>query len=164
MGVARETVRLGLAARGHGRIRVRQPLRAAVVVAAGEERAAIERQVKDRPLEEALANATAALSGLSACAGVVVAPKIERRLRQLAFVPLNAAQALAVVVGEDGSVENRMVTLPPGLTAAALSEIAAYVTARLAGLTLGEAEARLRQEIRERREALDAASQGATSR
>lgn len=123
-----------------------------------EERAAIEGQVKDRPLEEALANATAALSGLSACAGVVVAPKIERRLRQLAFVPLNAAQALAVVVGEDGSVENRMVALPPGLTASALSEIAAYVTARLAGLTLGEAETRLRQEIRDRREALDAAA------
>jgi isoleucyl-tRNA synthetase len=43
MTVARETVRLGLAARGHGKIKVRQPLRAAVVVAAGEERAAIER-------------------------------------------------------------------------------------------------------------------------
>ena len=123
-----------------------------------EERAAIERQVRDRPLEEALANATAALSGLSACAGVVVAPKIERRLRQLAFVPLGPGQALAVVVGEDGSVENRMVSLPPGLTAAALAEIANYVTARLAGLTLTEAEARLRQEIRERREALDEAA------
>ncbi len=43
MAVARETVRLGLAARGHGKLKVRQPLRAAVIVAAGEERAAIER-------------------------------------------------------------------------------------------------------------------------
>ena len=43
MAVARETVKLGLAARGHGKLKVRQPLRAAVVVAAGEERAAIER-------------------------------------------------------------------------------------------------------------------------
>nr|MBA3406552.1 class I tRNA ligase family protein [Solirubrobacterales bacterium] len=43
MAVARETVRLGLAARGHGKLKVRQPLRAAVVVAAGEERTAIER-------------------------------------------------------------------------------------------------------------------------
>ena len=123
-----------------------------------EERAAIERQVRDRPLEEALANSTAALSGLSACAGVVVAPKIERRLRQLAFVPLGPGQALAVIVGDDGSVENRMVALPMGMTAAALAEIANFVTARLAGLTLAEAEGRLRQEIRERREALDAAA------
>jgi isoleucyl-tRNA synthetase len=43
MAVARETVRLGLAARGQAKIKVRQPLRAAVVVATGAERAAIER-------------------------------------------------------------------------------------------------------------------------
>src|SRR5688500_8100088 len=43
MAIARETVRLGLAARGHRKLKVRQPLRAAVVVAAGEERASIER-------------------------------------------------------------------------------------------------------------------------
>ena len=42
MGVVRETVRLGLAARGQAKLGVRQPLRAAVVVAAGAERAAIE--------------------------------------------------------------------------------------------------------------------------
>jgi len=51
MAIARETVRLGLAARGHGKLKVRQPLRAAVVVAAGEERAAIERMA-DVVLEE----------------------------------------------------------------------------------------------------------------
>ncbi|HET8979241.1 MAG TPA: DUF5915 domain-containing protein, partial [Solirubrobacteraceae bacterium] len=43
MGVARETVRLGLAARAQAKIKVRQPLRAAVVVATGRERDAIER-------------------------------------------------------------------------------------------------------------------------
>ena len=43
MAIARETVRLGLAARGQAKLKVRQPLRAAVVVATGEERAAIER-------------------------------------------------------------------------------------------------------------------------
>jgi isoleucyl-tRNA synthetase len=43
MTVARETVRLGLAARGAAKIKIRQPLRAAVVVATGRERAAIQR-------------------------------------------------------------------------------------------------------------------------
>jgi isoleucyl-tRNA synthetase len=43
MAVVRETVRLGHAARGQSKMKVRQPLRAAVVVAAGDERAAIER-------------------------------------------------------------------------------------------------------------------------
>jgi isoleucyl-tRNA synthetase len=43
MRVARETVRLGLAARAQAKIKVRQPLRAAVIVATGRERQAIER-------------------------------------------------------------------------------------------------------------------------
>ncbi len=43
MGVVRETVRLGLAARAQAKVKVRQPLRAAVVVAAGAEQVAIER-------------------------------------------------------------------------------------------------------------------------
>jgi isoleucyl-tRNA synthetase len=43
MAIARETVRLGLAARGGAKLKVRQPLHEAVVVAAGRERSAIER-------------------------------------------------------------------------------------------------------------------------
>ncbi|MDX6680203.1 MAG: isoleucyl-tRNA synthetase, partial [Solirubrobacteraceae bacterium] len=43
MAIARETVRLGLAARGAAKLKVRQPLHEAVVVAAGREREAIER-------------------------------------------------------------------------------------------------------------------------
>jgi isoleucyl-tRNA synthetase len=46
MLVARETVRLGLAARAQAKIKIRQPLRAAVVVATGYERDAIERLVE----------------------------------------------------------------------------------------------------------------------
>jgi isoleucyl-tRNA synthetase len=46
MDVARETVRLGLGARGKAKIKVRQPLGEAVVVADGDERAAIERLVE----------------------------------------------------------------------------------------------------------------------
>ena len=43
MTVVRDAVRLGLAARAQAKLKIRQPLRAAVVVAAGRERTAIER-------------------------------------------------------------------------------------------------------------------------
>ena len=54
MSLARETVRLGLGARGKAKIKVRQPLGEAVVVADGREREAIERLtdvVRDRSHE-----------------------------------------------------------------------------------------------------------------
>ena len=121
------------------------------------ERMEIERQiVRDQPIEDALAAASAALSGLSSCAGIVLAPKQQLRLRQLNFVPLGSSRALAVLVGDDGSVENRIVSLDSGITPAALGEVSNFVNARLAGLTLDEAQARLRAEIRERKEAVDA--------
>ena len=122
------------------------------------ERAAIEAGVKGGPVEQALAAASATLSGLSACAGVVLAPKQEMRLRQLSFVPLDSGRALAVLVGADGSVENRVVPLPAGTSAMALAEVGNYVSARLSGLTIAEAVARLRAEIATRRQALDAAA------
>jgi heat-inducible transcriptional repressor len=123
------------------------------------ERREIERQIaRDQPIEDALAAASAALSGLSQAAGVVLAPKRELRVKQLNFVPLSLHRALAVLVGADGSVENRIVTLDGGATPAALTEVSNFINARLAGMTLAEAEARLRGEIRERKEAIDAAA------
>ena len=124
-----------------------------------QERAEIERQIRrEQPIEDALAAASAALSGLSQAAGVVLAPKQELRLRQLSFVPLAPGRALAVLVGADGTVENRVVELDSGTSADALAEVANFVNARLSGLTLAEAQARLRQEIRDRKEAIDSAA------
>jgi heat-inducible transcriptional repressor len=123
------------------------------------ERAEIERQIgRDQPIEDALAAASAALSGLSQAAGVVLAPKQEIRLRQFNLVPLSPERALAVLVGADGTVENRVVGLEPGTNPGALEQVANFVNARLAGMTLAEAEARLRQEIREQKDAIDAAA------
>src|SRR3954470_16139183 len=79
------------------------------------ERREIERQIaRDQPIEDALAGASAALSGLSHAAGVVLAPKREMVLKQLNFVPLSPNRALAILIGADGSVENRVVSLDGG--------------------------------------------------
>ena len=63
MAVARETVRLGLAARAQAKLKVRQPLRAAVVVATGFEREAIERMADDRPRRAQRPRAAVRLGG-----------------------------------------------------------------------------------------------------
>src|SRR5947208_12178683 len=83
------------------------------------ERREIERQiVRDQPIEDALAAASAALSGLSHAAGIVLAPKQEMRLRQLSFAPLSETRALAIPVGADGTVGHRVVSLAAGTSAA----------------------------------------------
>jgi heat-inducible transcriptional repressor len=106
-----------------------------------EERAAIEAQVRagsGRTLDGALAEASMLLSGLSRGAGVVLTGKTNARLKHIEFVQLDAGRALVVLVGADGSVENRLLALPPGLPASALTEATNYLNARLHGRTLAE--------------------------
>src|SRR3546814_5273889 len=65
----------------------------------------------------------------------------ERMLKQVAFVPLSAAQALVVLVAGDGAVENRVIDIPPGLPPSALVEAGNYISHMLGGLTLAEPQA-----------------------
>jgi heat-inducible transcriptional repressor len=129
-----------------------------------QDRAAIEARVGGGgPIEEALTAATAALSGLSACAGIILIPARTPRLKQFAFVPLarntEGEQALAVLVGDDGSVENRVISIPADMPLSALNEAGNYMTARLSGLTLAEAATRLARELDSERAALDKTAQ-----
>lgn len=126
-----------------------------------EDRAQIEASLpsKPGPVETALANATAALSGLSACAGLILVPGQERVLKQVAFVPLNETQALVVLVAADGSIENRVIALPRGLPLGALFEAGNYISAALSGLTLAEAQTRLRSDIAQHKIAMDRTAQ-----
>lgn len=124
-----------------------------------EERATIAANAgRGGPVEAALAQTTAALSGLSSCAGMVLVPKRELVLRQVSFVSLSVDQALAVIVGEDGTVENRVVALPPGLRPGALVEAGNYLTAMLSGRTLSEARGLVERELLAGRAALDVAA------
>ena len=124
-----------------------------------DERAAIERRLaQPGPVEAALAATSAVLSDLSACAGLVMVPRREPRLAQLTLVPLSPGRALAVVVGEDGAVENRVIDLAGPLPPGALAEASNYITAHLAGRTLAEASRVMQADIASGRSALDAAS------
>jgi heat-inducible transcriptional repressor len=129
-----------------------------------DERAAIDQGASGSPaIEDALARTTSVLSGLSHCAGLVLVAKQEMIIRQLSFVPLAPGRALAVLVGADGSVENRIVSLPEGLPPTALEAAANYSNDRLAGLTLAEATDRLSAEVAADRAALDAMTAGAVA-
>jgi heat-inducible transcriptional repressor len=130
-----------------------------------EERAAIERRLAEPgPIEQALETTSAILSDLCAAAGVVMVPRGEPRLSQLNLVPLSPGKALAVLVGEDGQVENRVLELAENLPPSALEAASNYINARLAGRTLAEAAKAMRAEIASGRSALDKASSGLVER
>ena len=121
------------------------------------ERAAIERQLsRAGPIEAALEQASTLLSDLSGAAGIVMVPKREPRLAQVRLMRIAPDRALAVLVGEDGAVENRLFDI--AADDAALDQAAAYLENRMAGRTLSEAAAYIAAEISSGRSQLDVAS------
>ncbi len=126
-----------------------------------EERRAIDESLSrgldsGRDIADVLGQTTAMLSGLSQCAGLVLVPRTDPVIRQLSFMALGPRRALAILVGEDGSVENRVVTLPEALMPGGLEAAAAYINTRLAGRTLSGASEQLAAEIASQRAQLDA--------
>jgi heat-inducible transcriptional repressor len=124
-----------------------------------DERQNIERQIAGRPqtsFDSVLSEASNMISGLSHCAGVVLADKQVRRLKHIEFVSLEPTKALAVLVSEDQEIENRILNVPAGLPPSALSEAANFLNAHIRGLTMGEARERIELQLREARAELDA--------
>lgn len=105
-----------------------------------EERRQIEAQIKTtqpgRSVEDVMSEAGRLLSGLSRGAGVVLASKADIRLKQIEFIRLEPAKALVVLVGEDGSVENRLIEVDTGTSPSMLVEAANYLNNTLRGRTL----------------------------
>lgn len=122
-----------------------------------DERGAIEAKcaASGRSLQDVLGEATAMLSGLSSCAGLVLAPKTDRPLKHIEFVNLGPGRALVVLVNEDGLVENRVIDVPLGLPGSTLQIASNYLNARMGGRTLEEARATVTSEIESQRSELD---------
>jgi heat-inducible transcriptional repressor len=124
-----------------------------------EDRARIEAEVKasgkQMTTDAILAETTAMLSGLSRGAGVVATHKATSRLKHIEFVRLDVGRALVVLVSEDGSVENRIVELPPGLPASALIEASNYLSARIRDKTITELSGEIESERRRAESELD---------
>jgi len=127
------------------------------------DRKSIEAQVAGsgagKSLESILTEASQMLSGLTRSAGIVLTAKSNVRLKHIEFVRLEPERALAVLVAEDGQVENRVLNVPTGLPTSALTEAGNFLNARIRGKTLAELRNEIESAVKEGRDALDQLTQ-----
>ncbi len=112
-----------------------------------------------KTLQGALEEATLALSGLSQCAGVVLAPKKEESLKHIEFIPLNGSRVLVILVTMEGSVENRIIEVQRDLPMSTLTQASNYLNYKFSGCTLAHAKKLLFKERERDQEALDELTQ-----
>ena len=127
-----------------------------------DERKKIESEISGEPnrsVNELLTQAGEMISGLSHCAGVVLAENEVSRLKQIEFVPLEPGKALVILVGDHQNVENRIIDLPEGLPPSALVEAANYLNAHVSGLSFKDARAQIEAQLKSMRAEVDELTQ-----
>jgi len=128
-----------------------------------QDRRSIEAQVAgahtSKSLEAVLTEASQMLSGLTRSAGVVLTAKTNVRLKHVEFVRLEPQRALAVLVAEDGQVENRVLNVPAGLPTSSLTEASNFLNARIRGKTLAELRGEIERAVTEGQAELDQLTQ-----
>jgi len=118
------------------------------------ERAALEQECNDKntSIETVFEKASSALSGLSQSAGLVVAPKqSDKPIRHIEFISLSPKKSLVVTVSGDGSVENRIIDLLPGITNDMLRQAGSFLSEKLYGRTISDMNALITEEIEARK-------------
>ena len=124
-----------------------------------QDRRSIEAQVAGtrtaQSMEAVLTEASQMLSGLTRSAGVVLTAKHNVRLKHVEFVRLEPERALAVLVAEDGQVENRVLNVP----ASSLTEAGNFLNSRIRGKTLADLRGEIEKAVTEGQAELDQLTQ-----
>jgi len=115
----------------------------------------VECSASGRSISEVYDKAGLLLSGLAGCAAMVIAPKMNKPVRQIQFVQIERAKALVILVLQDGIVENRVIDIPPDLDTSLLQQASNYLNARMAGRTLQEVRDEILFDIRNHQTNLD---------
>ena len=108
-----------------------------------------------KSLNNILSETSAALSGLSNCVSLVMAPTFERAIKHIEFVPIDNDKALVVIVDIFGLVENRIIDIPKGTPVGNLIEASNFINARAVGGTLEEAKNKIEEELLIHRKEID---------
>jgi heat-inducible transcriptional repressor len=103
-----------------------------------------------------LSNASTLLSGITHFVGLVTVPRREQfAFRHIDFVPVGGNRLLVILVFTDNEVQNRVIETPRIYAPAELEQIANYLNAQFAGLSLEQIRARLVSDMSQARADMD---------
>jgi len=104
-------------------------------------------QSKGISFEDVLEEASKTLSGLSKCAGFVVAPKYKNKIKHIEFIRLSSNQIMSIVANENGLVENRILDSSNDYNENTLKQVSNYLNAKFSGKTIEDIKKIINNEI-----------------
>lgn len=110
--------------------------------------------------QDLLNSVSGLLSAATHFVGLVTVPKREAfAFRHIDFVPLDGRRVLVILVFTDNEVQNRVIETARGYSPSELEQVANYLNAHYAGLSLEQIRQRLVAELDDARNAMNASMQ-----
>ncbi|PPR47827.1 MAG: Heat-inducible transcription repressor HrcA [Alphaproteobacteria bacterium MarineAlpha5_Bin9] len=115
-------------------------------------------KAKGALFEDVLGEASKTLSGLSKCAGFVVAPKYQNKIKHIEFIKLDSNKIMSIIANENGLVENRILEPNYVYDDSNLRKVSNYLNSKFSGNTFEEIKLKLNKEIKNSKLELDTVS------
>ena len=112
-------------------------------------------QSKGSSFQEVLNEASKTISGLSHCAGIVVAPKFLNKIKHIEFIKLNSNKIMSIIASENGLVENRILDSKTNYNESTLKQASNYLNSKFVGKTLEQIKIMINEEIKNSKSQLD---------
>jgi len=114
-------------------------------------------QLAGRDIAEVLQETSRLLSSTSSYVGVVMAPRFAANVfRQLEFVKLSSHRVLAILISQNGAVQNRLIETDHEISQDDLVKMGNYLSEQLKGLTIAQVRERLLTEMKSEKVRYDA--------
>jgi len=112
-------------------------------------------QSKGSSFQEVLNEASKTISGLSNCAGIVVAPKFQNKIKHIEFIKLNSNKIMSIIASENGLVENRILDSKTNYNDNTLKQASNYLNSKFVGKTIDQIKLMISEEIKNSKNQLD---------
>jgi Transcriptional regulator of heat shock gene len=110
---------------------------------------------KSKSYQQVLDEASRAISGLSNYAGIVIAPKYQKKLKHLEFIRINQNQIMSILAYENGEIENRIIEDKGKFTNSQLLQVSNYLNAKYKNKNIYEIKKIIETEITKSRSNLE---------
>ncbi len=112
-------------------------------------------QSKGSSFQEVLSEASKTISGLTNCAGIVVAPKFLNKIKHIEFIKLNSNKIMSIIATDNGLVENRILHSKTNYNDSILKQTSNYLNSKFAGKTIEQIKIKINEEIKNSKSKLD---------
>ena len=102
---------------------------------------------KGKSYQEVLDEASKTISGLSNYAGIVIAPKYQKKIKHLEFIRLNKTQIMSIIAYENGEIENRILNDDGKHNSSMLQQTSNYLNSKFQNKNINEIKEIIKKEI-----------------